>query len=121
MSDQPVDAASMTMADLGPLEAFFCEDYPPTWLELATSLYTRMSAIQPAIAKPERMAEIALLLTRQLAQDFGGQTLYISTGAHFNAKQMANKVRIEFKGNNLRQLSIKWGVTEMRIRQIVGI
>lgn len=105
---------------MAPLEALFCDSFPEKWLELATSLYIRLVNIKPSIAETHKLAEYAVLQTHQLAQDFGGHQFYMPKGVHFNAQKMAENVRREYRGTNLRQLSIKWGVSEMRIRQIVG-
>lgn len=120
MKNDAADEATLTMTELRPLEALFCEGFPSTWLELSTSLYGHLMAITPSIGEPDQLAKYAVSLTRKLAQDFGGQALYIPKGFSFEAKKMADKVRAEFRGNNARQLAIKWGVSQMRINQIVG-
>lgn len=115
-----VDPIQASKTDMAPLEEFFCDHFPPKWMEMASSLYMRLIHIKPPIAEPHKLAEYAVLQTHQLAQDFGGHQFYMPKGVHFNAQKMAENVRREYRVDNLRQLSIKWGVSEMRIRQIVG-
>ena len=103
------------------LEALFVEGFPAAWREIATSLYTFLHAVRPPISEPAALAAYAVGLTRQLSKDFGGNCLYIPNGSKFEAAQMAAKIRMEFKGNNLRQLVAKYGISDMRIRQIVGV
>lgn len=119
-ANQPIDAAMMTMSELGPLEALLCEDFPAMWVDLATSFYTGLVAIEPPLATPEILAECAVTLTRKLAADFGGGSLYIPKGDRFEARIRDDKIRMEFRGNNARQLGLKYKLSEMQIRNIVG-
>ena len=113
-----VDAnvANLTMADLGPLEALLCAGYPRTWADLAPSIYTGLYSIKPVLAKPEKLAEAAMEITFQISKDFGGQQFYMPSGSSYKASKMKDSIKIEFKGNNVRQLAIKYGVSTTAIR-----
>ena len=119
-ASQPMDAAMLTMSELGPLEALLCEGFPAMWVDLASSFYTGLVAIDPPLAAPEILAECAVTLTRKLANDFGGGALYIPKGGRFEARIRDDKIRMEFRGNNARQLGLKYKLSEMQIRNIVG-
>lgn len=121
MHTPTTDLHAMTEADIAPLEALFGDGSPVVWCEIAISLYTYLRAVEMPTSDPASLAAHAVGLTRQLTKDFGGNALYIPNGAKFDAKLTAAKIRLEFKGNNVRQLATKYGVSDVRVRQILGV
>lgn len=117
---QPIhEGRAAASPPLGPLEALFEPGYPESWRELATALYLDLAQPGQLSSLPEA-ARLALAQTRRLASLFGGGTLYIGSGATFEAKAMARRVVADFNGRNLDALARREGVTTMRVRQILA-
>ena len=66
-----------------------------------------------------QLARLALALTLGLAQDFGGQPLYIPVGAALmSAAKTRRIVAALCSGNSYAAVARRHGVTERRVRQI---
>lgn len=67
-----------------------------------------------------RLARVALAQLQHLASHVGGSAIYMAKGiaVHLSARDRA--MCEKFRGNNYFALAREYGLTEMRVRQIVG-
>lgn len=109
-----------TAAELAPLQALFEPRYPDRLREMATVLYLALLDHGHTTDAPQ----LALQLTEALSTSLGGGSFYMHKGTAFRkAKEQADRdqqIRAEFRGYNLAMLAHKHGLTEVRIRQILG-
>ena len=115
-----LDLASLSRAQIAPLEALMGADWPDTWRELATSQFvTLVSAPGSGTVQPAALAQLAVALTLGIAQDLGGSQLYIAVGAAMEASAKFQRV-IELldQGSSYKQAADATGLTESRVRQI---
>lgn len=66
------------------------------------------------------LARAALAQLQHLAQQKGGKAIYLAKGmaVYLSARDLA--LCAEFKGHNHAQLARRYGLTEMRVRQIIA-
>lgn len=113
--------ADLTASDVAPLEAAFDPRYPARLREMATVLH--MVLVDEGAA-PDRAPQLAIALTDALSIELGGGGFYMHKGHVFRQrKELDNRdaqIRAEYRGWNTAVLARKFGLTEMRIRQICG-
>ena len=100
------------------------EKFPEIWRDMATSIFgSLLHPVQPLPASlqplPSELAKLALDLTVALANDIGGDTVYIPIGHFLRAGETASKVISAFRGHNHMQVAKLAGVTVSRVRQIL--
>ena len=110
----------LTVGDIEPLEAQFYDGMPTVWKEFALSFFECIVRKNLKGLNPLEAAKLSIDLVESFAAEFGGSAPYVPTGKNISAKQLYPQIQAEFKGNNHRQLSVKFNLTENRIRQIVG-
>jgi Mor family transcriptional regulator len=95
------------------------EQYPEIFAIIATMiserLHARIAGMDPNIA-----AEIGLEAAERLREEWGGHQIYFQKGASFEISKRDMQVWEEFNGRNYWQLAEKYGLTEMRIRQVIA-
>lgn len=94
-------------------------DWPEMWGDLAAVFYVGLLNAEVK-QEHEAMAQIAMEQVLTAAEQIGGQQLYIPRGAKRLHASKAQSIRSEFNGRNHGELAIRHGITEMRVRQIVG-
>ena len=113
----------ITQQDLAPLTALMPAEYPAVWKDMACSLFTRLlrpAADEPQLGlAPEALARLALELTVALANDIGGDTVYIPIGHFLRAGETARKVIAAFRGHNHFECAKLADITVSRVRQIL--
>lgn len=115
-----LDLATLSCAQIAPLEALMGADWPDTWRELATSQFvTLVSAPGSQTVEPLALARLAVALTLGIAQDMGGSQLYIAVGTALAASAKFQRV-IELlgQGASYKQAADATVLTESRVRQI---
>lgn len=113
------DLAELTAEQLAPLERLFSGDWTDTWRDLARSHYVTLLSLPGQDQAPEQLARTAVALTVGLAQDVGGQPLYIPVGAWIAHTARAARVVAELgKGLSYAAVAHAEGLTERRVRQI---
>ena len=115
-----LDLATLSRAQIAPLEALMGAEWPDTWRELATSQFvTLVSAPGAQTVEPLALARLAVALTLGIAQDMGGAQHYIQIGSTLAASAKFRRV-IELldQGASYRQAADATGLTESRARQI---
>jgi hypothetical protein len=72
------------------------------------------------LAVLRRMARVALAQLQYLSNEMGGQPAYLAKGVAVFLSERDRRLCAEFRGNNYDKLARQYGLTEMRVRQIVG-
>ncbi len=62
-----------------------------------------------------------LMQLQHLTNEKGGQSIYLAKGVAIHLSARDREMCMKFKGNNYRELSKEYDLTEMRVRQIVNI
>ena len=116
--DRP-DLSDLTVEQLAPLERHFSPEWTETWRDLARSQYLTLLSLPDQELAPEVLARMAIALTIGLAQDMGGQPLYIPVGVWItHAAKAARVVEALQKGKPYAAVAHAEGLTERRVRQI---
>ncbi len=113
------ELSDLTPAEIEPLEALFFDGFPDIWCDLARSQYLTLLMLRDSQTLAE-LAELAVQLTRGIAQDLGGSQPYIPVGHFFAAGAKAMRIVEGFRGDNHHELAAREGVTESRVRQILA-
>jgi Mor family transcriptional regulator len=115
-----LDLATLSRAQVAPLDALMDAAWPDTWREFATSQFvTLLSAPGAGAVQPVALAQLAVALTLGIAQDMGGSQPYIPVGTTLAASAKFRRV-IELleQGASYKQAADATGLTESRVRQI---
>lgn len=126
MTTQPPrpDIASLSSAQIAPLEQHFNADWSDAWREFARSQYCTLLALQNAAEPDElaRCAELAVALTLGIAQDMGGVQWYIQAGAALaNSRKTQEVLSLLANGRSYRDVATATGLTEPSVRRIERI
>lgn len=70
--------------------------------------------------EPRVATEIAIRVTQKIRYLLGGQNVYFTRGVHRIKHARDVTICAAFNGTNYQELAIEHGVSEMRIRQIIG-
>ncbi len=71
------------------------------------------------LAKLQEWAGQACMQLQHLADQIGGRATYLAKGVAVHLSARDREMCGRFRGNNYRQLATDYGLTEMRVRQIV--
>ena len=115
-----IDAADLTAVQIAPLESLLPPDFPDTWRDLATSLFTTLlSAPGSDAVDASALARLAIAQTMGIAQDMGGTQPYIPVGAAMASGAKAKAVIAALlQGRSYRDVALEVGLTESRVRHI---
>lgn len=91
------------------------EGYPEILGVIASGVYIELAERGH---KPSA-SDIALACAERVRKVLGGGDLYLPNGRYWEASLRANKIRASFNGRNYRELAREFGITEMRVRQII--
>ncbi|MDP2167959.1 MAG: Mor transcription activator family protein [Thermodesulfovibrionales bacterium] len=75
------------------------------------SLFTRLIG--------EYGSETGERLVRLIAEELGGLTVYIPSVRHLERETVRAEVRRLFRGDNHRELAIRFGISEASVRRIL--
>lgn len=67
------------------------------------------------------MADVARAQLLRITCEMGGDSLYIARGSAAASSLRDEQIWREFDGTNYHRLALKWGLTVMRVRQIVEV
>jgi Mor family transcriptional regulator len=117
-----VTEPELTVEQIAPLEALFDEGYPERLREMALYLYLELVEDDDLVAAhgAQRLAQLALDQTERLCQELGGESFYMHRAVRYKLSRRDRQIIKEHRGNNTHLLARKYGLTEMRIRQIVN-
>lgn len=107
---------------LAPLERLFDDAYPERLREVATCLFLELleaDGLAGLLGAP-RLAHVALDQTERLSFDLGGESFYMHRGHAYRLSLRDRQIVAEFNGRNQHQLARKYGLSVMRIYQIVA-
>lgn len=114
--------AEITVEQVAPLEALFDEGYPERLREMALYLFLELVDVEALVAAhgTGRLAQLALDQTERLCHELGGESFYMHRAIRYRLSKRDRQIVAEHRGNNTHLLARKYGLTEMRIRQIVS-
>lgn len=122
-------AKSLSPQEAAVLDAALPEGLTESMRELAWCLFEALALrepqagqAQPAGAWLERLhalAEAVAAQVRHVAAELGGRPIYLARGVAVGLSARDRQMCAKFRGNNYRQLASEYGLTEMRVRQIV--
>lgn len=64
-------------------------------------------------------ARTACMQLQHLAEQKGGRAIYLAKGVAVHLSARDEEMCEQFRGNNYRELATQYGLTEMRVRQII--
>lgn len=70
-------------------------------------------------AQLQRLAQQVLAQLAHMAAQLGGGAIYLAKGVAVQLSARDREMCAQFRGNNYAQLARSYGLTEMRVRQIV--
>lgn len=91
-------------------------DYPDLLVDLATILG---EALQKQGVDAVRAADVAFVATEHVRKCWSGQMLYLPKGTQYELSQRDQLIWQKFNGHNHYPLAVEFGLTEMRIYQIL--
>lgn len=119
----PIDITRMSAEAYQPIEAATPASFTDRLSDVARSMYAVLvdSDKERADDRPVDTAQLAIRLVVQLCHDFGGSTFYLHKAPIAQRKRTSRDEAIarEFNGKNTVELMRRYGLTDMRIRQIV--
>jgi hypothetical protein len=118
---QPLDIQKITLQAFEPLHALFDPALTEKQRELAETIY--MGLINSAAARVCSAAEIAqtaMAVLFQVGHSCGGHTYYVTKVENLRLAKKYRAIRSKFNGCNHAELADEFGVTEMRVRQILS-
>ncbi|MDR1890121.1 MAG: hypothetical protein LBQ81_12215 [Zoogloeaceae bacterium] len=104
---------------LAPLTARLPDGMNPTLIEVVEQLYLYLVEEAGLRRDPSEIADIALGQLDRLARVVGGSGFYMPKGLAVALSARDKEICARFKGNNTRELAREYGVSEMRITQII--
>lgn len=123
MPDRPISAAELAV-----LEGMLPEGLTPVMQDVATCLFVALVKRDERIGTPapsghwlallESMARMVLAQLQNLCDEMGGAPLYLAKGVAVHLSARDRRMCEEFRGD-YKVLARKYGLTEMRVRQIV--
>lgn len=117
----PRDLHLFTSAQLRPLEDAIPANWPGVWGDLARIFFIGMLNVPELKAAPHAMVQTALEQVRVVACQLGGRSTYIPMGLNLQWAERDEGIRASFTGNNITHLAAQHGLTDTRVRQILGI
>lgn len=111
---------------LAPLHAQIDPAYPENLRMVAEWLYVQLvedlQSPELPLAPPwlERLALLALRQTERLCSEMGGVTFYLNKAVSYRASLRDRELYGRFNGQNFKELALHYGLSTMRVRQIVG-
>lgn len=111
---------------LTPLHALLDPAYPENLRMVAEWLFVQLvedEEIAEIPMAPARLSALALLALRQterLSAEIGGMNFYLNKGVRYRASLRDRDMFARFNGRNYDELARAYGLTPMRVRQIIG-
>lgn len=92
------------------------DDYPELLGDIAEQVAVKLVALG---VPRDKAAEVGLAAAEHIRQHWGGTSHYIPRGTYWQASQRASEIATKFTGNNHGELARQYGITEMRVYQIL--
>lgn len=94
------------------------DDYPEALAVIAVAAYDWLVAPPLKLDHPTA-TEAALSIAEAARAGLGGGKLYIPKGQAYLLSRRDLRIYAKFRGDNFRALAHEFGLTEMRVRQII--
>lgn len=116
------ELARLPLDALKPVHNTMDKGAPDAWLQLAELVYVALVNTHSLDAcERQVLATGAVAATYQIAHALGGQAFYVPKGANHGIQERNARIVAAFRGDNHRELSRQFKVSEMRIRQILAM
>lgn len=104
--------------EVAALERLFTPSTPDTWRDIAVTLFATMKEKVSAVAMSnDDMAGLALALTHGIADNFGGQNLYIPRGVKAIAEEKHQRIiAMRDSGKTCAEVARAMKTTEQTVR-----
>ena len=117
----PISMQDLPKEVLQPLTDVLAQGLTFGEVEITEQIFIAMVRSPVAqVVPPDVIACTAVAAMEQIAHVLGGRSYYISKGRYLMLERMYRAIRANFNGNNHAELAREHGITEMRIRQILG-
>ena len=111
MSQDPVNLDS-----LKPLHELLGSDFPERMREIAEFLFIVLTSdAELQDCEPHKLARLAKTQTLRICAEMGGMNMYLPRMRHDRDHEIWNR----FDGTNYSELARMFGMSDMRVRQIV--
>ena len=119
---QPIDISACRADELAPISKHMDASAPEIWINLAEMFYLTLRA-NPELAgvSDDALGLCATQAVYQMATDFGGYGVYLPKGVKPRQAEKSKAIAAEFTGHNSQALAKKYGITDMRVRQILAV
>ena len=116
------DLAHIPAETLAILESGFEDDTNSTLREIAVSIYMHLIEDEELVNSLglSRLADLARSATDRISRDVGGVSFYMPKGFIRFSSARDRDIFAEFNGKNQRELARRYGLSDMRIKQIVA-
>ncbi len=115
----PRNLSSVSSADMAVLDGLISENWPDVWREFAAVFYTGLLNSPELNAGKDLLARTAIEQVYVLGRQLGGTQPYVPRGAIVAARDAAQRICRDFRGNNYAELASREELTESRVRQIL--
>lgn len=108
---------------LAPVLALLDPAYPENLRTVAEWLFVQAAEDEEPAPSAQRLDQLALLALRQterLSTEIGGAALYLNKGIRYRATLRDRDMYERFNGRNYDELARAYGLTSMRVRQIIS-
>lgn len=120
-STSPRNTYDFTIKEMQHVNNLLHKDFPERIRKIVEILYMQLLESERP-TQCERMAELAQVAVEQmerLSSTLGGTLFYLPKCIQFSLINRDKQIMEEYKGFNTRDLAIKYGLSEERIRQII--
>lgn len=119
---QPIEISAFRADEIAPISKHMDASAPEIWISLAEMFYLRLRA-NPELAgvSDDALGLCATQAVYQMATDFGGYGVYLPKGVKPKQAEKNKAIAAEFTGHNSQALAKKYGITDMRVRQILAV
>lgn len=100
---------------------FLDDSYPEVLADIARTVHQRLMAHPRLKLAHPIAAEVAMDVAEHVRKNIGGVATYIPRGMSYELTQRDRQMWADFKGDNHSELARKYDMTEMRVRQIIGL
>ena len=107
---------SINLNSLKPLHELLGSDFPERMREIAEFLFiVLLSDADLQHCEPHKLARLAKTQTLRICAEMGGMNMYLPRMRYDRDHEIWN----QFNGTNISELARTFGMTEMRVRQII--
>lgn len=118
---QPLDIQKLSMQVFAPLHALFDPALTAKQRELAEAIYMGLiNSVAGRSCSAAEMAQSAMSVLFQVGHNCGGHTYYVTKVENLRLAKKNRAIRAKFNGYNHAALALEFGLTEMRVRQILA-